>query len=174
MPDPMTLLKADHREAKKLMEELAESEPGRKRDATLAELLQALSLHMMLEEELIYPRAVQHLGPEQAEEAEIEHGLAREGLAKLQEMADVPGFGAAVEMLKGGILHHVHEEETELLPELKSAMERDEWMALGAAIADAKEAAGLRAPESAKASNGRAPARGKQKATSGAGTGKRS
>jgi iron-sulfur cluster repair protein YtfE (RIC family) len=156
VPDPMTLLKADHREAKKLLEQLGETEPGAERADVLAQLVEALSLHMMLEEELIYPKAAERLEPQEAEEAEIEHGLAREGLAKLQEMVDVPGFGAAVDMLKGGILHHVHEEETALLPELKGAMERDEWMAIGDAIVEAKEAAGM--PVGASASNGKAKA----------------
>jgi len=36
----------------------------------------------------------------------------------------------------------VEEEETEIFPELKSALARDEWLALGDAIADAKAAAG--------------------------------
>lgn len=161
MPDPMTLLKADHREAKKLLEQLGDTEPGTERTELLDELEQALSLHMQLEEELVYPMAAEQLDPREAEEAEIEHGLAREGLAKLREMVDVPGFGAAVEMLKGGILHHVHEEETELLPELKSSMARDEWMAIGDAIVQAKEAAGM--PVSTGSSNGG----GKQKAGAG-------
>lgn len=161
MPDPMTLLKADHREVKKMLEELGDTEPGTERTDLLDELEQALRLHMQLEEELIYPKAAEQLDPQEAEEAEIEHGLAREGLSKLREMVDVPGFGAAVEMLKGGILHHVHEEETELLPELKGSMERAEWMLIGDAIVEAKEAAGM--PVSTGSSNGGR----KQKATSG-------
>ena len=62
-------------------------------------------------------------------------------------MMEQPGFGAAVEMLKGGILHHVKEEETEILPELKEAMSHEEWAAMGDAIAEAKKAAGLPVPQ---------------------------
>jgi hypothetical protein len=61
-------------------------------------------------------------------------------------MVQMPGFGAAVEMLKGGISHHVEEEETQLLPELKESLERDEWLAIGDALVQAKEAAGLPVP----------------------------
>ena len=39
----------------------------------------------------------------------------------MQPTVEMPGFGAAVEMLKGGISHHV-EEETRLLPELKERL----------------------------------------------------
>ena len=64
--------------------------------------------------------------------------MAREGLAKMMTMVSEPSFGAAVEMLKGGIEHHVEEEESELLPELKEATERSEWLAVGDAIAQGK------------------------------------
>jgi hypothetical protein len=49
-------------------------------------------------------------------------------------------------MVKGGIEHHVEEEESELLPELKEALERSEWLALGDAIAEGKAAAGMPLP----------------------------
>jgi hypothetical protein len=87
------------------------------------------------------------VGAEDEEEAEVEHGLAREGLQKMMSMLEAPGFGAAVEMLKGGIAHHVEEEETQILPELKEALSREQWAALGDAIAEAKEAAGLPVPQ---------------------------
>ena len=61
-------------------------------------------------------------------------------------MLTVHGVGAAVEMLKGGILHHVEEEETEIFPELKSALPREDWLAMGDAIAKAKADAGQPLP----------------------------
>ena len=87
------------------------------------------------------------VGAEDEEEAQIEHGLAREGLDKVQQMVEMPGFGAAVEMLKGGISHHVEEEETQLLPELKENLEPEEWLAIGDALIEAKKAAGLPVPQ---------------------------
>jgi hemerythrin-like domain-containing protein len=102
---------------------------------------------MEAEESIVYPPIRTQVGEEDEEEAEIEHGLAREGLQKLQSMVEMPGFGAAVEMLKGGITHHVEEEETQLLPELKDALSREDWLAIGDALAAAKEAAGLPVPQ---------------------------
>jgi hemerythrin-like domain-containing protein len=142
MNDPMTILKADHREAKKMLTALADSDEGAEREEMVSELDQALRLHMQFEEELVYPLVKAELGAEDEEEAQVEHGLAREGLTKLTAMVAKPGFGAAVEMLKAGILHHVEEEETELLPELKSALSRDDWLQLGDQIAKAKAEAG--------------------------------
>ena len=64
----------------------------------------------------------------------------------MMSMVDVPGFGAAAEMLLGGIEHHVEEEETEILPELKDKMPRPDWLALGDAIVQAKGDAGQPPP----------------------------
>jgi iron-sulfur cluster repair protein YtfE (RIC family) len=145
--DPMRILKADHREVEKLLDKLADSEEGAEREQMVDELVTKLSAHMQAEESIVYPPVKAEVGEEDEEEAEIEHGLAREGLDKVQQMVDMPGFGAAVEMLKGGISHHVKEEETELLPELKESLERDEWLAIGDALVEAKKAAGLPVPQ---------------------------
>lgn len=145
--DPMRILKADHREVEKLLDKLADSEEGAEREQMVDELVTKLSAHMQAEEAIVYPPVKAEVGEEDEEEAEIEHGLAREGLEKLQKMVQMPGFGAAVEMLKGGISHHVEEEETQLLPELKESLERDEWLAIGDALVEAKRAAGLPVPQ---------------------------
>ena len=145
--DPMRILKADHREVEKLLDKLADSEEGAEREQMVVELVTKLSAHMQAEESIVYPPVKAEVGEEDEEEAEIEHGLAREALEKVQQMVDMPGFGAAVEMLKGGISHHVKEEETELLPELKESLERDEWLAIGDALVEAKKAAGLPVPQ---------------------------
>jgi hemerythrin-like domain-containing protein len=146
MNDPMTIIKADHREAKRIMTALGKTEQGPERAKLAAELEQALQLHMAIEEQIVYPVVAAEVGAEEEEEAEIEHGLARDGLATVMSMVDEPGFGAAVEMLKGGIGHHVEEEESELLPSLKSAISREDWLSLGDAIAKAKADAGAPAP----------------------------
>ena len=147
MNDPMTILKADHREAKKLLTALGDSEEGPQRETMAAQVEAALTLHMKIEEDIVYPAVADYVGKDDEEEAEIEHGLAREGLAKMMSMVEVPGFGAAAQMLLGGIQHHVEEEETEILPELKDAMPKAEWLAMGDAIAQAKADAGQPLPE---------------------------
>ena len=133
-----------------MLDKLADSEEGAEREQMVAELVTKLSAHMDAEESIVYPPVKAEVGEEDEEEAEIEHGLAREGLDKVQQMVEMPGFGAAVEMLKGGISHHVKEEETQLLPELKESLERDEWLAIGDALVEAKKAAGLPVPQPAR------------------------
>lgn len=146
MNDPMRILKADHREVERLLKRLADTDEGRERNELANEVAMKLTAHMEIEESIVYPPVSEEVGEEDREEAEIEHRLARQGLETVMSMLEQPGFGAAVQMLLGGISHHVEEEESELLPELRSAMEREQWEAMGDAIASAKEAAGLPVP----------------------------
>ena len=138
----VAMLEADHRHVEHLLTKLAESEAGSERDAMVEQLSAALSVHMQFEEQELYP-LVARIDGEMAEEAGIEHGLARDGVTKLTELASAPGFGAAVEMLAGGISHHVEEEEGEMFPKLRSASDTATLDALGRALQQAKAAAGL-------------------------------
>jgi hemerythrin-like domain-containing protein len=138
MNDPVAILKRDHREVTEMLKTLEASKPGARRRQTVDKLTQALGLHMEIEERDIYPVVQRVVGQEEAEEAEIEHRLAREGLAQLQRLVDEPGFGAAVAMLTAGIKHHVKEEEQEVFPELKRKIDREQLGELGDKVAAAK------------------------------------
>jgi iron-sulfur cluster repair protein YtfE (RIC family) len=112
-----------HRQVEAMLETLAQSEPGSERQSTVSELVTSLSQHMQVEEDAVYPIVKETLGAEDETEAENEHQLARDGLAKLQELVDEPGFGAAVEMVKAGISHHVSDEEDKVFPRLRQEAE---------------------------------------------------
>ncbi len=142
MTDVFSILRNDHRHVEDLLTRLGDSEPGAERDSLVRELTDALRLHMRFEEEELYPPLAE-LDAESAEEADIEHRLAREGLDKLAELAAAPGFGAAVEMLTGGIGHHVQEEEQEIFPKLRDAFDAGRIDRLGATLKTMKAAAGL-------------------------------
>lgn len=162
--DPLRILRADHREVEQLLTRLADSEEGAEREQMVAEVQTKLTLHMELEEQILYPLIADMVGQEDEEEAEIEHTLARDCLEKLVSMSSMPGFGAVVEMLKAGIRHHVEEEEKEILPELKEAMDRDQWRSLGEQLAQAKEAAGQPVQKTASSSTGRRSSKRKKAA----------
>jgi hemerythrin superfamily protein len=120
MSDVFTMLRNDHRQVEGLLSRLGDSQPGPERDTIILELTKALTLHMQFEEQQLYPFVVD-VDKEMAEEASTEHRLAREALGKLADLASAPGFGAAVDMLTGGIGHHVEEEENEVFPRLREA-----------------------------------------------------
>jgi len=140
MNDPMTILEHDHVEAKEVLTMLGTSKPGKERHDMVAKVTAALELHMAIEEALVYPLVETVEGADVRHEADIEHGMARAGLTTMNEMVDKPGFCAAAESLLGGILHHVREEETEILPTLKKKLSAAEWVALGDQIAAAHAA----------------------------------
>jgi hemerythrin superfamily protein len=141
MPDVFAMLETDHRNVESLLDELAESEEGPEREALVVTLTQALQLHMQFEEGEIYPLLARVDG-EMEQEAEVEHGLARDGLTKVTELVAAPGFGAAVEMLKAGISHHVEEEEQEAFPKLRSSCDDSAVEGLGQTLLRRKAAAG--------------------------------
>lgn len=112
-------LTQEHRKAEDLMDRLGDTEPGPQRRQLIDDLTDALTVHMEVEERFLYPIVADALGSETEQEADTEHSLARDGLATLHDLADEPGFGAAVEMLKAGVGHHVREEEDEIFPKLR-------------------------------------------------------
>jgi len=118
--DVLEHLTEEHRKVERLLDSLAKSDEGPGREQTLDELESSLATHMAVEERFLYPIVLEVVGEEDEEGAENEHGLARDGLQKMRELVDQPGFGAAVEMVKAGIGHHVEEEEHEIFPKLRS------------------------------------------------------
>jgi hemerythrin-like domain-containing protein len=140
MNDPVAMLKQDHKEVSAMLKTLTDSRPGSRRRSTVEKLTAALTLHMEFEEQRIYPLVAQEIDEESAEEASIEHELAREGLAEVNRLVDEPGFGAAVAMLTAGIKHHVKEEEGEMFPSLKQTLDRDSLSELGDELAATKSA----------------------------------
>jgi hemerythrin-like domain-containing protein len=137
--DPIAILKKDHREAEALLKQLAASKPGSTRRRVTEKVSTALALHMEIEERLVYPLVGERVGDEEEQEAETEHQLARAGVAKMNELVDQPGFGAAVAIVTAGIKHHVKEEEKEIFPTLKQNLDRDELARLGDEVAAAKK-----------------------------------
>ena len=96
MNDPVAILKRDHREVAQMLKTLDSSKPGARRRQTVDKLTRELELHMEIEERDVYPVVQRVVGEEEAQEAGVEHRLAREGLAELRRLVDEPGFGAAV------------------------------------------------------------------------------
>jgi len=140
MNDPVAMLKQDHKEVSAMLKTLADSRPGARRRTTVEKLTAALTLHMEFEEQRIYPLVAEEVDEESAEEATIEHELARGGLEEVTRLVDEPGFGAAVAMLTAGIRHHVKEEEGEMFPSLKQHLDRQVLRELGDELAATKSA----------------------------------
>jgi hemerythrin superfamily protein len=114
-------LESEHRQVEELFSKIEKAEGDGEQRPLVEQLVTALTRHMKIEEAEVYPE-VANVDAEMAEEGENEHQLARDGIASVQAMIGQPGFGAAVEMLKAGIDHHVLEEEGEVFPALRQAL----------------------------------------------------
>ena len=113
-------LEQEHRDVEAIFARLeGETEEQHQRSLVL-DLETALASHMQIEETEVYP-ALRQLDDDMAEEAETEHNEARDALEKVKSEIGQPGFADAVQTLKGGIEHHVEEEEGEAFPKLRQA-----------------------------------------------------
>lgn len=121
--DAIALLKQDHKTVSALFDEFEKAD-DEEQSAIAQRVCQLLTVHATIEEEVLYPAAKQAFEDEEDEdlvnEAEVEHGSAKELIAKIEGMtSDDEHFKATVKVLGEYIKHHVKEEETELFPQLK-------------------------------------------------------
>jgi len=169
--DAIALLKQDHRTVSQLFEEFEKAD-DEEQSAIAQRVCQLLTVHAQIEEEILYPEAKEAFGGEEesedlVNEAEVEHGSAKELIAKIEAMSsDDEHFKATVTVLGEYIKHHVKEEESELFPQLKKT-ELD-LKELGGRLAERKfalmEQLGIEeqeAPQPRKRSAGRAASRPK-------------
>lgn len=142
------LLKKDHDNVQALFKDYyllaevdAEGEAGDKRDkrALSTEICGMLAVHAMIEEEIFYP-AAREAGVDASllNEAEIEHGAAKELIAQIG--ASDPSdslYDARVKVLGEYIRHHVKEEENELFPACRKT--DIDMVAIGARMQERKD-----------------------------------
>jgi len=120
--DAVALLKQDHRAVEALFEEFEDADES-EQSSLATRICHMLTVHTQIEEEILYPAAKEAFGEEEDEmvyEAEIEHGSAKELIAKIEALTpEDPTFKPLVKVLGEYVKHHVKEEEKELFPSLK-------------------------------------------------------
>lgn len=123
----MQLLMADHKEVKALFaqyQKMVDADEGdEEKEALARQICLMLTVHATTEEEIFYPAARDAIEDEDLlDEAEVEHGSAKELIAQIEAAApDEPLYDAKVKVLGEYIEHHVKEEEGELFPKVKKA-----------------------------------------------------
>ena len=125
--DAIDLLKKDHDDVDALFKEYemladGEGDAGDKR-ALSTRICGMLAVHAMIEEEIFYPAARKaDVDADLLDEAEIEHGSAKELIAQIGAAGvSEPLYDARVKVLGEYIRHHVKEEESELFPACRKA-----------------------------------------------------
>jgi hemerythrin superfamily protein len=118
--DAIKLLKQDHREVERLVQDFEKARSPRKAEIA-DQICQMLTVHATIEEEIFYPAAREALKDEDlVEEAEVEHQSAKDLIAQIQgSTPDDDKFEARVKVLGEYVKHHVREEEKEMFPQLQ-------------------------------------------------------
>src|SRR5436190_20109668 len=121
MPNPITMLKADHATVRRLLRELNEttSRAVKERERLVREIEREIKTHAQIEEELFYPTFKKVAGDSNAEdlfyEATEEHHVVDMVLPALKSCnPKSPEFAAKAKVLKDLIEHHAGEEERQM------------------------------------------------------------
>ena len=133
--DVISMLTTDHRELQRLFDMMTKDKSSRPLALPLAVAM--LEAHSEAEEEQVYPALAREAGQEEeAEHAAEEHHEA-ENLGKhLLEMDwESEEFDRALQEWVSNVLHHVEEEENDILPALSEALEPERLQELGVAFA---------------------------------------
>jgi hemerythrin superfamily protein len=146
--DAITLLKADHKEIKKLFRQFESAgDDEDKKGELVRNMIELLTVHTYVENEVMYPE-VRKLLPEVEDdvlESYEEHHVADVLAAELFAMK--PGserFDAKTTVLIENVSHHIEEEEGEWFPKVRVALGRKQLADIGQQLLAAKE----RAPRS--------------------------
>jgi hemerythrin superfamily protein len=143
------LLKQDHREVQDLFKRFAKLSAGARKSRTniVRQVVRELSIHAAIEEELLYPTIRDDVrgGARLADEGIEEHQTAKELLAKLDRMDAGDGeLDPLMRTLMREIRHHIREEEDQMFPRLRKALDRETLERLGEMMRVAKKTAPTR------------------------------
>lgn len=155
--DAIELLTKDHRQVEQLFVDF-EADAGARKQQILGEIIRELSIHSAIEEAYVYPRIRKEAPHGEAYVAESvkEHQQVKESLARLDHKLDrahTQEVAEQVETLKKRVMHHVEEEESEVLPAFAQAVSKQELTELGRELRQAKETAPTRPHPNQPAAN---------------------
>ncbi|GGM62624.1 hemerythrin domain-containing protein [Dactylosporangium sucinum] len=139
--DAIVLLREDHKNMRRLFKEFqaAQAGPKAKKSTIVGQILEALTVHTYLENEVMYPE-VRRLLPALEEdilESYEEHHVADLLCLELSTMSpDDEHFDAKVTVLIENVLHHVEDEEHEWFPKVREGLGRNQLQQLGQRMID--------------------------------------
>ena len=144
--DAIVLLKADHKEVKAVIKQFqkAGEDATEKKGELVRKMIELLTVHTYLENELIYPEVRKQLPDLEDDvlESYEEHHVADVLCLELSTMsADHERFDAKTTVLIENVLHHIEEEEQEWFPQVRQGMTRKQLAELGERMQDMRKSA---------------------------------
>jgi iron-sulfur cluster repair protein YtfE (RIC family) len=144
--DAIVLLKSDHKEIKRLFREFrhAGENAAKRRGAIVNQIIEALTEHTYLENEVMYPE-VRRLLPSVEDdvlESYEEHHVADLLCVELSMLSpEDEHFNAKATVLIENVEHHISEEEGEWFPKVREGVGRKDLRELGARMQEMRKTA---------------------------------
>jgi len=144
--DAIVFLKDQHKQMKKLFKQFqsAGEDATAKKGEIVAQILEGLTVHTYLENEIMYPE-VRKLLPDLEDdilESYEEHHVADVLCLELATMSpDEEHFDAKTTVLIENVTHHVEEEEEEWFPKVREGLSRKQLQDMGQRMIDAEPTA---------------------------------
>lgn len=125
-PLAIALLKEEHHAFRTLFDEAEDADP--KRLVQIArEICMRLTVHMAIEEEILYPALRPLLGDDEVDEGIVEHQSGKRIVAELEQLdGDEQLFSAKVHVLGEETIHHIDEEDEDMFADARQAHEKGE------------------------------------------------
>jgi hemerythrin superfamily protein len=144
--DALTLLEQDHQKVKKLMGEIEKTtERGTKtRQELFSKLVEELTIHEKIEEQIFYPAVKERATTKQLEELVTEsyeeHHFVDVVKAEIEGTPfEAEEWAAKFKVMMENIEHHAFEEEEgKMFPKVRRAFKKDELEDLGAQMEELK------------------------------------
>ena len=143
--DAIVLLKADHKEVKKVFRDFERAgEDERAKGQLVKQMIELLTVHTYLENEVMYPE-VRKLLPDLEDdvlESYEEHHVADVLCMELYSMKPSDErFDAKTTVLIENVRHHIEEEEQEWFPKVREGLGRKQLAELGERMAEMRKTA---------------------------------
>ena len=149
--DAIVLLKADHKEIRQVFRRFraAGEDASLQKGQLVSKIIELLTVHTYIENEVMYPQT-RTLLPDLEEdvlESYEEHHVADLLCMELAAMdSGDERFDAKTTVLIENVEHHIHEEEDDWFPKVRSALGRKQLADIGAQLLQAKQRAPMHRP----------------------------
>lgn len=142
--DAIVILKDDHKEIKKLFRQFEEAGEGaeKTKDGLVKQIIEKLTVHTYLENEVMYPRVREELPDLEDDilESYEEHHVADILCAELYAMdATDERFDAKATVLMENVTHHIDEEEKDWFPKVREGLSRARLQEIGAKMLELRD-----------------------------------
>ena len=139
--DALQMLADDHRTVEALFEKYDNARGEAAQQKIVQQICQELTIHAMVEEQVVYPAIREAVEDDMMDEAQVEHDSAKTLILSLQQGTPSDAYyDAKVSVLKEQVEHHVYEEERQrgsIFAQVRKA--EIDLVALGGQMAELKQ-----------------------------------